>query len=168
MHYNENSNRMQAVSKSGRSVYSYSFPRGRGGEAIIRQKKTELTFGELVLVYYSSNVMPSFHNNSIGTFVHITTVSKWIIISQNNLSFMAFSFKGYASKIIWRCFKMRKEQPRTLREEQERMRSIAPQHLSAGYDIPDKEQMIKDLKTRFTKNTLIYWITANVSAQIQC
>lgn len=74
MHYNENSNRLQAVTKSGRPVYSYSFPRARGGEAVIREKKTEPTYGELTMIYYIIYVMLFFYHKyicSVGMFVLI-------------------------------------------------------------------------------------------------
>lgn len=66
------------------------------------------------------------------------------------------SFIGYASTVIRRSFQLLKESRRTLREEQERMKSVAPPPLSAGYDVPDKEVMVNDLKSRFQKNTLHY------------
>ena len=45
LHYNENSNRMQAVTKEGRPCYSIRFPKFKKGEYSVRKEKTSATYG---------------------------------------------------------------------------------------------------------------------------
>ena len=107
MHYNENSGRMQAVTKSGRPMYSYKFPRAKKGQPVVAVQKTQ----------------PTFH---------------------------------YAANIIRRGFRLYGEKTNVLQEERQHMKSAAPPPLSASFDVPDKDQMVKDFKSRFRKNTLRY------------
>ena len=48
LHYNENSNREQAVTKDGEQKYSMEFPKQKGGEPKVRRLKTKPTYGELI------------------------------------------------------------------------------------------------------------------------
>ena len=45
LHYNENSDRLQAVTKEGKPCYSIRFPKHKKGEYSVRKEKTAATYG---------------------------------------------------------------------------------------------------------------------------
>ena len=45
LHYNENSERLQAVTKEGKPCYSIRFPKHKKGEYSVRKEKTAATYG---------------------------------------------------------------------------------------------------------------------------
>ena len=47
LHYNENADRMQAVTIDGRPRYSLQFPKAKKGEPTVREIKTKPTYGKL-------------------------------------------------------------------------------------------------------------------------
>ena len=49
IHYNTNSTRKQAVTRKGELQWRKSYPRGRGGEAIISPVLTPIKYGEFLL-----------------------------------------------------------------------------------------------------------------------
>lgn len=46
LHFNENTRRMQAVTKTGNLRYAMSFPKAKKGEGIAREVKIDQTFGK--------------------------------------------------------------------------------------------------------------------------
>ena len=55
LHYNENSDRRQAVTKEGKPCYSIRFPKHKKGEYSVRKEKTAATYGN----YYDVKCMHS-------------------------------------------------------------------------------------------------------------
>ena len=55
LHYNENSDRLQAVTKEGKPCYSIRFPKHKKGEYSVRKEKTAATCGN----YYDVKCMQS-------------------------------------------------------------------------------------------------------------
>ena len=49
LHYNENSDRLQAVTKDGRPCYTIRFPKFKKGEYSVRKEKTSATYGTLLV-----------------------------------------------------------------------------------------------------------------------
>ena len=55
LHYTENSDRLQAVTKEGKPCYSIRFPKHKKGEYSVRKEKTTATYGN----YYDVKCMRS-------------------------------------------------------------------------------------------------------------
>ena len=49
LHYNENSDRLLAVTKDGRPCYTIRFPKFKKGEYSVRKEKTAATYG---IIFY--------------------------------------------------------------------------------------------------------------------
>lgn len=49
LHYNENSDRLQAVTKDGRPCYTMRFPKFKKGDYSVRKEKTCATYGIIFL-----------------------------------------------------------------------------------------------------------------------
>ncbi|KAI4792510.1 hypothetical protein KUCAC02_033340, partial [Chaenocephalus aceratus] len=46
LHFNENANRVQGVTKAGEAMYSIKYPKGRTGAAVLRRVLESPTYGE--------------------------------------------------------------------------------------------------------------------------
>lgn len=49
LHYNENSDRLQAVTKDGRPCYTIRFPKFKKGEYSVQKEKTSATYCTLLV-----------------------------------------------------------------------------------------------------------------------
>ena len=48
MHFNENSNRPQAITSEGSKQYIVSYPKAKGGEGTAKEVKVQQTFGKFI------------------------------------------------------------------------------------------------------------------------
>ena len=46
LHFNENSGRQQATTKSGQKMHGISYPKGRAGDAVVKEVKVSCTYGK--------------------------------------------------------------------------------------------------------------------------
>lgn len=51
LHFNENSDRPQAVNRNGDPIYAVSYPKSRSGEGVSKEKKVQQTFGIFKIFY---------------------------------------------------------------------------------------------------------------------
>ena len=124
-HYNENSERLQAVTKEGKPCYSIRFPKHKKGEYSVRKEKTAATYGNYCDVKcMQSEVQEKKHTHF---------------------------FAGYTETLLNVLVREYEEDQTSLKNSIQDLRENMPPPLTASFEKPCKETAVEQLVTRFAQ-----------------
>ena len=126
-HYNENSERLQAVTKEGKPCYSIRFPNHKKGEYSVRKEKIAATCGH----YYDVKCMQSEVQEEKKT--------------------PSFFWAGYTKTLLTVLVREYEEDQTSLKNSIEDLRENMPPPLTASFEKPCKETAVEQLVTRFAQ-----------------
>lgn len=127
LHYNENSDRLQAVTKEGKPRYSIRSPKNKKGEYSVRKEKTAVTYGN----YYDVKCMQSDVQEK-----------------KKHTPFFLF-LAGYTETLLNVLVREYEEDQTSLKNSIQDLRENMPPPLTASCEKPCKETAVEQLVTRF-------------------
>ena len=126
LHYNENSDRLQAVTKEGKPCYSIRFPKHKKGEYSVRKEKTVATCGN----YYDVKCMQSK-------------------VQEKNIPL--FFLAGNTKTLLNVLVREYEEDQTSLKNSIQDLRENMPPPLTASFEKPCIETAVEQLVTRFAQ-----------------
>ena len=127
-HYNENSDRLQAVTKEGKPCYSIRFPKHKKGEYSVRKEKTAATYGN----YCDVKCMQSE-------------------VQEKKHTPFFFFFAGYTETLLNVLVREYEEDQTSLKNSIQDLRENMSPLLTASFEKPCKETAVEQLVTRFAQ-----------------
>ena len=126
LHYNENSDRLQAVTKEGKPCYSIRFPKHKKGEYSVRKEKTAATYGNHCDVKCMQSEVQKKKN------IH-----------------PSFFLAGYTETLLNVLVREYEEDQTSLKNYIQDLRENMPPPLTASFEKPCKETAVEQLVMRF-------------------
>lgn len=140
LQYNENSDRLQAVTKDGRPYYTIRFPKFKKGDYSVRKEKTCATYG---IIFPFRVLLYIFKSNQRYKY--------WLLIAY-------ILFQGYTETLLDMLIREYEEDQTSLKNSIQDLRESMPAPLSASFEKPCKETAVEQYVSRFAH----HWVTRKV------